>query len=83
MGVTSVITPVILFVRDTLVVLPIVNLWPVKVRLPVLIAVEEIFYNNGLFYSLIKVNQQLYEAEQFVGIINLLSTVITWGTPTL
>lgn len=77
-GMTSVTTPVILLVNDTLVDSPMVNLCPYKVKLPVLISVEEIFYNNGLFSSLIKVNQQLSpEDEQFVGMINLLSTVTT------
>jgi hypothetical protein len=59
------------------VVLPRVNLKPVNVILPVVIKVEEIFCNTGLVSSVLKVNQQFYKIEQFVGIINLLSTVIT------
>lgn len=42
-GITSVITPEILFVSETVVVFPRVNPCPVSVRLPVVIAVEEIF----------------------------------------
>ncbi len=77
LGVTSVTIPVILFVNETFVEVPTVNLSPVKVKLPVVIAVDERLVKTGLMSYAKNVNQQLSEAEQFVVIINLLSTVIT------
>lgn len=78
-GVTYTTVPVTWLVSETVVELPKSNLLPVNVMLPVVMEFDDMLYNNGLLSESMKENQQLEVGDvQFVGIINLLSTVTTW-----
>ena len=82
-GATSTTFPVSLFVSDTLIEVPMLNLCPVRVKLPEVKAVDERLSKNGLADWSTNVNQQFCPLLQLVGMINLLSTVTTCGVLTL
>lgn len=77
-GLTAVTVPVILLVNDTFADVPMSNLWPVRVKDPVETAIDDKDSRSGLLASSKNVKLHVVDGRvQFVGMINLLSTVTT------